>query len=131
MSGWTEGSPRDVEPAIAGEELVGQGVGLEECNEALELGWFLGADVGSTALKVLGVADTTDTAVDVGIAEAGVDDDGAADGLAGGLQQLAATVSHVGYLLDGGDVLGVLLPVAELAQAEVLRELDVIDCVFH
>ena len=120
-----------MEPARAGQELVGLGMSLEERDEALELLRVAGTDIGSAALKVLGVADTTDTAVDVGIAEAGVDDDGAADGLAGKLQQLAATVSHIGYLLDGGDVLGVLLPVAELAQAEVLRELDVIDCVFH
>ena len=43
----SEGIPRDVEPTIAGEELVGQDVGLEEGDKALELARVLGADVGS------------------------------------------------------------------------------------
>ena len=44
----------------------------------LELLRVLGANVGSAALKVLRVTDTTHTAINVGIAEAAVDDDGAA-----------------------------------------------------
>ena len=103
-----EGCPRDVEPAGASQELVGQGVGFQEVDQMLELLGVLGADVGSLALQVLGVADTTDLSVNPTVAEAAVDDDGAADSLAGGLQQLAAAVGHVGYLLDGGNVLRVL-----------------------
>ena len=80
----------------------------------LELRGVLGVDVGSAALEVLGISDTTDAAVHGLTAEAAIDDNGTVDGLAGGLQQLAATVGHVGYLLDGGDVLRVLFPVAEL-----------------
>ena len=89
------------------------------------MGGVLGADVGSLAEQVLGVADTTNLSVYAAIAEAAVDDDGAADGFAGGLQQLAAAVGHVGYLLDGGNVLRVLLPVAEFCQQEVTTEFDV------
>ena len=38
MSWSREGIPRDVEPAVAGKELVGMFTGLEEGDEALELG---------------------------------------------------------------------------------------------
>ena len=47
MSWCCEGIPRDVEPARAGEQLVGVLTGLEEGDEALELGGILGADIGS------------------------------------------------------------------------------------
>ena len=87
----------------------------------LELLRVLGANVGSAALKVLRVTDTTHTAINVGIAEAAVDDDGAADGLAGGLQQLAATIDHVGSLLRRRNVGRVLLRVAELCQRKMRR----------
>ena len=42
MAGRGEGVPRDVEPAAAGEELVGELPGLEEIDQALELGRVLG-----------------------------------------------------------------------------------------
>ena len=131
MAGNGEGRPGDVEPVGAGEELVGIFTCLQERDEALELGWVLGADIGSAALEVLGILDAAHEGVDARVAEAGVDEDGAADGLSGRLQQLAATVGHVGYLLDGRDVLWVLLQVAELAQLKVLRQLDVIDYCVH
>ena len=85
MTGWDEGTPRDVEPAGAGEELVGQIVSLEEGHEALELQGVLGADVGGLAEEVLRVADTTHEGVDARVAEAGVDQDGA-DRLSGRFQ---------------------------------------------
>ena len=44
-----------MEPGGAGEELVGEGVGLEEVDEALELGGIFGVDVGGLAKKVLRV----------------------------------------------------------------------------
>ena len=47
MSWGAEGIPRDVEPAGGGKELVGIFTGLEEGDEALELGGILGADIGS------------------------------------------------------------------------------------
>ena len=114
-----------MKPAGASQELVGQGVGFQEVDQMLELLGVLGADVGSLALQVLGVADTTDLSVNPTVAEAAVDDDGAADSLAGGLQQLAAAVGHVGNMLDGGNVLRVLLPVTEFCQQEVITEFDV------
>ena len=127
-----EGCPRDVEPAGAGQKLVGILTCLEERDQALELLGVLGTDVGGTAVEVLGISDATHLVVDGLVAEAAVDDDGAADGLAGGLQQLTAAVGHVGNLLDGWHVVGVLLPVAEFCQQEVTTEFDVIDyCVFH
>ena len=114
-----------MEPTVAGQELVGQGVMTQEFNQVLELLRVTGADVGSLALEVLGGADATNLSVDPTVAEARVNDDGTADGLAGGFQQLAATVGHVGYLLDGRDVVGVLVEVAELGQREVITEFDV------
>ena len=65
-----EGIPRDVEPARAGEQLVGVLTGLEEGDEALELGGVLGADVDGLSKKVLGIGDATDKGVDTGVAEA-------------------------------------------------------------
>ena len=60
VAGGTEGRPGDVEPAGAGEELVGQGVMAEEIDQTLEMLRVLGADVGSLAQEVLGTSDTTD-----------------------------------------------------------------------
>ena len=116
---WAEGCPGDVEPAGAGQELVGILTLFQERDKALELLRVTRADVGSTALQVLGVLDTTHAAVDGLATEAGVDDDGAADGLAGGLQQQAATIDHVGHLLRRRNVGRVLAQVAELCQREV------------
>lgn len=62
-----EGVPRDVQPAVAGQELVGQFVSFQEVDQMLELNGGLGTDVGSTALKMLRVLDPTYTAVHVGI----------------------------------------------------------------
>ena len=45
MSGLSKGRPRDVEPAIAGQELVGIGAFAKEGHQALELALVLGADV--------------------------------------------------------------------------------------
>ena len=122
---WAEGCPGDVEPTVAGQKLVGQGIDLQECDQALELLRVFGADVGSLALEVLGGADATNLSVDPTVAEARVNDDGTADGLAGGFQQVAAAVDHVGNLLYGRDVVGVLVEVAELGQREVITEFDV------
>jgi len=48
-----EGVPGDVEPAIARQQLVGIGAGLEEIHEALELRGVLRADVGSLTAEML------------------------------------------------------------------------------
>ena len=125
VAGRSEGRPGDVEPAGAGEELVGFFTIAEERDKALEACGVLGADVGSAAMKVLGVLDTAYEGVDTRVAEAGVDNDGTADGLAGGFQQVAAAVDYVGNLLYGRDVVGVLVEVAELGQREVITEFDV------
>ena len=113
VAGWGDGVPGDVEPAGAGEELVGVGICTEKGDEALELLGIAGTDVCGLAEEVLRVADTSYMAVDVRVAEAGVDDDGANDA-AGGLQQMLAAVGHVGNVLDGGDVVGVFAEVQKL-----------------
>ena len=79
MAGRGEGVPGDVEPAAAGEELVGELPGLEEIDQPLELGRVFGTDVGGLAEEVLGVFDTVDLAVDGLATESGIDDDGADD----------------------------------------------------
>ena len=48
-----EGVPGDMEPAVAGEQLVGEGVGFKEVDEALELLRIFGADICGLADKVL------------------------------------------------------------------------------
>ena len=127
MAGVAEGVPRDVEPAAAGgQELVGQIVSLEEIDQALELLMVTGANVGSLAEQVLRVADTTHQAVDVLVAEAGVDEDGA-DHLPGRFQEHHAAVDHVRHVLQRGLVARVFLRVDEFLQRKVLTE----SCVFH
>ena len=74
-----------MEPAGAGQELVGEFMGFQEVNKALELLRVARADIGSLTEEVLRVTDTTDEGVDARIAEAGVDEDGT-DYLAGGFQ---------------------------------------------
>ena len=46
VAGLGEGSPGDVEPVGAGEELVGELTSAEEVDKALELAGVFGADVG-------------------------------------------------------------------------------------
>ena len=53
VAGLAGGVPGDVEPAGAGEELVGVFTTAEERDETLELLRVAGADVGGAALKVL------------------------------------------------------------------------------
>jgi len=108
-----------VEPAGAGEELVGEGMGLQEADQLLELRGVLGADVGSLALQMLRAGDATHESVDTGIAETGVDDDGTANGLAGRFQQHQAAIDHVGNLLRRRNVGRVPAGVAELRQRKV------------
>ena len=126
-----EGVPRDVEPPVAGEELVGEFVSLEEGNEALELLRILGADVGGLAEQVLRVTDSTHEGVDARVAETGVDEDGT-DCLSGGFQEHQTAVGHVRHVLHGGLVLcigratrgraiGVFARVDEFFQRKVRR----------
>lgn len=85
VAGDAEGCPGDMEPAVAGQELVGVFTSAEEVDQALELARVLGSDVGSLPQQVLGVLDATNQSIDARVAEAGVDDDGT-DHLAGWLQ---------------------------------------------
>ena len=131
MSWGAEGIPRDVEPAVASQELVGIGAGAKEVNKALELARVLRANVGSLAKEMLRVLDTTNKGVDARVAEAGGDDDGT-DQLAGGLQEHQAAIGHIRHVLHGGLVVGVFARVKELAKLKMRREPSVIDsCVFH
>ena len=121
MAGWGEGVPGDVEPAAAGEELVGELPGLEEIDQALELGRVFGTDVGGLAEDVLGVFDTADLAVHGVRTEAGIDDDGA-DDKTGGLQELMPAVGHIHHILYGRDIFRVFAQMKEFAQREMLGE---------
>ena len=111
--------PRYVEPAVAGQELVGEVVGFKEVDEALELNRILGTDIGGLAEEMLGIADAPYPPIDGLATETGVDDDGATDSLTGGLQQITTTIDHVGNLLRRRNVGRVLAQVAELCQREV------------
>ena len=120
VAGRSEGRPGDVEPTGAGEELVGKDLGFQERDQSLKLVGGFGADVGSAALKVLGVLDTANESVDTRIAEAAGDDDGTAYGLAGRFQEHQTAIDHVGHLLRRRNVGRVLAPVAELCQRKML-----------
>ena len=87
VAGHGGGVPGDVEPGRAGQELVGVFTTAQKVDQALELRRVPWADVGGLTEHVLGILDTANEGVDTRIAEAGVDDDGAADGLAGRLQK--------------------------------------------
>ena len=126
MARRSKGIPGDVEPAGAGQELVGQVVGLEEVDEALELARVLGTNVGGLAREVLRVTDSTHEGVDARVAEAGVDEDGT-DHLAGGFQQILATILQVEQHLYRWQVVRVLLQIEEFCQRKMFTEF----CVFH
>ena len=70
VAGRRERIPGDVEPAIAGKELVGVFADLQEFNERPELRRVARPDVGGLAEKVLGGTDTPNLLIDFGIAEA-------------------------------------------------------------
>ena len=70
MAGLGEGVPGEVKPGGAGEKLVGEGVGLEEVDEALELSRIFRADVGGLTDEVLRVAHTANQTVNPTVAEA-------------------------------------------------------------
>ena len=119
MAGLGEGTPGDVEPAAAGgQELVGVRMGAQEVDESQELLRVLGAYVGSLACEVLRVADAAHMAVDILVAESGVDDDGT-DHLPGRFQEHHAAVDHVCHVLQRGFVARVLPCVQKLLQREV------------
>ena len=105
MAGRAGGVPGDVEPSVAGEQLVGERVTAEEIYEGLEAGGVLRAYVGGLSEQVLRVADAAHAPVHLSVAEAGVDDDGAYL-LAGGFEQEAAAVGEVGHVLRRGDIVG-------------------------
>ena len=75
VAGLAGGVPGDVEPAGAGEELVGVFTTAEERYQALELRRVPWADVGGLAEHVLGILDTANEGVDTLVAVAGVDED--------------------------------------------------------
>ena len=118
MSRRSEGNPGDVEPTIAGEELVGVFMVAEEVDQALELLRVLGPNVSSLAQQVLRVTDTANQGIDAGIAETGVDDDGT-HLRAGWLKQMLTTVDHGGKLVDGGDVVRIFVQTEELVQLKM------------
>jgi len=130
MPGRGVGVPGDVEPAGAGEELVGVRVHPEERYEQVELLRGACADVGSLAGEVLRIPYTTDHPVHLGVPETRVDDDGT-HMLPGRFQQVEATVGQIVNIAYRRDVPRVFLQVEKLAQAEVRRELDVMEVFSH
>ena len=123
VAGLGEGCPRDVEPAGAGEELVGEGVMAQEVDEALKLSGILGTDIGGLTEEVLRVLHAAHQRVDIGIAVAGVDDDGT-DRRAGGFEEHQATVGHVDNILRRRFVTRVFLGVQEFLEGKMQREFD-------
>ena len=117
---WSEGRPRDVEPARAREQLVGIFPRLEEVHEALELSGVKRPDVCSLANEMLRISHTAHLAVNGLATEAGVDNDWS-DHMTGWLQQHEAAKGQVRHGLHRRDILRVLLEVEELTQEKVRR----------
>ena len=53
MARVAEGVPGDVQPTVAGEQLVGIGMGAQEVHKALELLRILRSDIRSLSYEVL------------------------------------------------------------------------------
>ena len=70
VAGRGEWIPGDMEPAVAGQELVGEVVGFKEVDEALELNRILGTDIGGLAEEMLGIADAPYHIIDSLVTEA-------------------------------------------------------------
>ena len=83
MAGRGERIPGNMEPVGAREELVGEGVGLEEVDETLELNRIFGADVSSLTNQMLGVANAPYSMIDGLITEPRVDNNWPNDGSCG------------------------------------------------
>ena len=64
MAGSGKGVPGDMEPVGGCEELVGEGVRLEEVDKALELSRIFRTDIGSLTDQVLRIPDTAHFAID-------------------------------------------------------------------
>ena len=126
VAGAGEGGPGNVEPAVAGEQLVGVGVCPQERHEEVELCRVARTDVGCLTGEVLRILETSDPPVHLLVPIPGVDDDGS-DVQPGRFQQLKASVGQVGYILLGGDVPWIFTQIEELAQAEVSGELHVFE----
>ena len=109
-----------MEPAGAGEELVGVFPFLEEIHECRELCRIFRVDVGSLADEVLGAGDTTNFAIHGFRAEAGVDDYRACDKPCR-FQQLMAAVGKIYYSLNRRKVAWMLPEIKELTQFEMRR----------
>ena len=114
-----------MEPGGAGEELVGQGVSLEEVDETLELRWILRTNVGGLTDKVLRVLNAPYPTIDSLITEARINDDGTHD-LAGRFQQQMTAISQIHHDLHRGNILRIFLQIQKLAQLKVRRQPDVI-----
>ena len=113
VAGWSEGRPRDVEPARARQQLVGIFPRLEEVNEALELLWVERPDVGSLADEVLRVSHTAHLTMHLLATEARSDDDRPHDE-PGGFQQLMTAIGQIGHGLHRRDVPRVPAQIEEL-----------------
>ena len=113
-----EGIPGDVEPAIAGEELVGVFADLQEFNEMPELRRVARSDVSCLAEKVLGGTDTPNLLIDFGIAEARVNDERSGYDSCRFEQQMAA-IGQIRHVLQRRIVLRIFLQIQKLAQLKV------------
>ena len=70
VAGWGERAPGDVEPAVAGEELVGMLTLLEEFHQTPEPSRIFRSDVSRLTDEVLGIVDTANKMVHPTVAEA-------------------------------------------------------------
>ena len=130
MSWLGEGSPGDVEPPLAREQLVGVLPVLQEVHECGELRRIFRADIDSLADEVLRVLDAPNLAIHSLTTEARVDDD-RTHHKSCRFQQHVAAISHVHHVLRRGDILWVLAQFAKFAKLKMRRESNVIDCCVH
>ena len=120
MSGLGEGVPGDVEPAVAGQQLVGVVAFLQEFHQPLELLRVFRADIGRLTKQVLRVLHAPNLTIDVGITETRINDDRAYL-YSCRLQQHMAAVSHINDMLRRRLVARILQGVQKFLQLKVSR----------
>ena len=122
--------PGNMEPGGCRKELVGEVVGLEEINKALELSRIFGADIGGLTDEVLRVLYPAHLAIDGLVTEARIDDDWPDDGSCR-LQQHQTAIGQIRHDLHRGEVFRVFLQIQKLAQKKMRREFYFIEILFH
>lgn len=110
-----------MEPAGAGEELIGILAFLEEVHQSQESRRIFGTNIGCLANEVLRACDAANLAIHGFAAKAGIDDDRTCDEPRR-FQQLMAAIGQIHYDLHRRKVALVFPEIKKFAQFKVRRQ---------